>query len=243
VECTTVCQITQIWINFRHLFSSCFSLNGLVTVQIERVTLLSPSVIATLNLFVPSLHSLLSNFTRFLLQQNFSFSSLLSCLYMQLLFAPLNRIMFAYLLLYNTIVPSYVLPLLGCDEPSRHVLILVTSSTKSTTFLDITPCRPLKVNRPFRGTCRLHLQGTRISREGNKRESRWQAKLPALTLVFCSVYSCTLKMEATYSSKTSVGFQRTTRRYIPENRTLRNYRCENLEFFIYQDTFLNNSGQ
>jgi hypothetical protein len=32
----------------------------------------------------------------------------------------------------------------------------------------------------------------------------------------------TLKMEATYSSETSVDFQRTTRRYIPEDSTVRN---------------------
>jgi hypothetical protein len=32
----------------------------------------------------------------------------------------------------------------------------------------------LKVNRRLAGTCRLHLQGRRISRERKKRESRWQ---------------------------------------------------------------------
>jgi hypothetical protein len=30
-------------------------------------------------------------------------------------------------------------------------------------FWDITPCSPLEVNRRFRGTCRLHLHGRRIS--------------------------------------------------------------------------------
>jgi hypothetical protein len=38
----------------------------------------------------------------------------------------------------------------------------------------------------------------------------------AFTLVSCSAYSSTLKMEATCSSKTSVDFQRNTRRYIPD---------------------------
>jgi hypothetical protein len=38
-------------------------------------------------------------------------------------------------------------------------------------------------------------------------------------LVSCSAYS-TLKMEATCCSETSVDFQRTTRRYIPEDSTL-----------------------
>jgi hypothetical protein len=32
------------------------------------------------------------------------------------------------------------------------------------------------------------------------------------------------------SSETSVNFQRTIRRYVPEDRTLHNHRCENLKF-------------
>jgi hypothetical protein len=43
---------------------------------------------------------------------------------------------------------------------------------------------------------------------------------PAFTLVYSSAYSSTLKMEAICSSETSVNFQRTTRRYIPEDSTL-----------------------
>jgi hypothetical protein len=48
--------------------------------------------------------------------------------------------------------------------------------------------------------------------------------LAAFTLVscsVCSVYFSTLKMEATCFSEMSVDFQRTTRCYIPEDRTLR----------------------
>jgi hypothetical protein len=41
-----------------------------------------------------------------------------------------------------------------------------------------------------------------------------------LPLVSCLAYSSTLKVDATSSSETSVNFQRTTRRYIPEERTL-----------------------
>jgi hypothetical protein len=47
------------------------------------------------------------------------------------------------------------------------------------------------------------------------------------TLVSCLGYYSTMKMEATCSSETSVDFQPTTRRYIPEDRTLHNHRCEN----------------
>jgi hypothetical protein len=41
-----------------------------------------------------------------------------------------------------------------------------------------------------------------------------------------------LKMEVTFSSETSDDFQRTTRRYIPEYRTLHNHRCESLKSYI-----------
>jgi hypothetical protein len=48
------------------------------------------------------------------------------------------------------------------------------TTVKSTIFLDITPCSPLKVYRRFGGTYRFHLQGWKISRTRNERESRWR---------------------------------------------------------------------
>jgi hypothetical protein len=42
---------------------------------------------------------------------------------------------------------------------------------KSSILRDITPCRPLKANWRFGGTCRLHLQDRSISRLRNQRES------------------------------------------------------------------------
>jgi hypothetical protein len=48
-------------------------------------------------------------------------------------------------------------------------------------------------------------------------------------MVSCSAYSSTLKMEATCFSETSVDFQRTTRRYITEDRTLCNHRCRHCQ--------------
>jgi hypothetical protein len=39
-------------------------------------------------------------------------------------------------------------------------------------------------------------------------------------------------MEALRSSETLADFQRTTRRYIPEDSTLHNHRCENLKSYI-----------
>jgi hypothetical protein len=93
---------------------------------------------------------------------------------------------------------------------------------KSSIFWDLTPCSPLKVNIGFGETCRLHLQNRRISRSGKGRESKWQTELlpPTFTLVSHSAYSSILKTEATCSSETSLDFQRTTRRFIPEDRTL-----------------------
>jgi hypothetical protein len=40
-------------------------------------------------------------------------------------------------------------------------------------------------------------------------------------------------MEATCASETWFYFQRTTPRYIPDDRTLQNHRCENLKSYIY----------
>jgi hypothetical protein len=40
-------------------------------------------------------------------------------------------------------------------------------------------------------------------------------------------------MEATYSSKTSVDFQLTTRRYIPEDSRVHNHRCGNFKSYVF----------
>jgi hypothetical protein len=42
---------------------------------------------------------------------------------------------------------------------------------KSSTFWDITPFNPLKVNRRFGEKSRLHLEGRRISQARNQREA------------------------------------------------------------------------
>jgi hypothetical protein len=65
--------------------------------------------------------------------------------------------------------------------------------TKSSIFWDMS-CTSLKVNRRFGGAFTAAY----------------------FMLVSCLAYSSTLKMEAPYSTEKSVGFQRTTRRYNPE---------------------------
>jgi hypothetical protein len=54
--------------------------------------------------------------------------------------------------------------------------------------------------------------------------ARKQVESSAFTLVSYSAYSSNLKMEAISSSETPVGFQRTTRYYILEDRT-RDFTC------------------
>jgi hypothetical protein len=78
---------------------------------------------------------------------------------------------------------------------------------KTSNFWDIMPCSPLKVNLHFVRTCRLHLQGPRVNQSRNQRETD-------------SKHFSALKMDATFSSETLVVFQRTTWRYIPEDKTL-----------------------
>jgi hypothetical protein len=61
----------------------------------------------------------------------------------------------------------------------------------------------------------------------------WDLCLPsAFTLVSFLAYSPTLKMEAICSFETSVDFQRTTRRYIPEDNALRNIFFDKVMFLL-----------
>jgi hypothetical protein len=62
------------------------------------------------------------------------------------------------------------------------------------------PCSPLKANWRFGGTCRLYRKCRRINQAKNQRENRWQAEVEA--------------------SETTADFQRTTWRYISDDRTL-----------------------
>jgi hypothetical protein len=52
-------------------------------------------------------------------------------------------------------------------------------------------------------------------------------------------YQLHARASSTCSSETSVDFQRVTRRYIPQDRTLHNHRCENLESYTKNKLLLN----
>jgi hypothetical protein len=56
------------------------------------------------------------------------------------------------------------------------------------------------------------------------------------------VLIASLKMEAICSSKTSVDFQRTTWRYIPEDSTLHNHPCENLKSYNFRVVYKETAG-
>jgi hypothetical protein len=66
----------------------------------------------------------------------------------------------------------YINKFLQFLQQSFHYMFNINS----TIFWDITPYSPLRVNRRFGGTYRLHLQGRRISRARCQRESKWQAE-------------------------------------------------------------------
>jgi hypothetical protein len=92
---------------------------------------------------------------------------------------------------------------------------------KSFMVWDIKSCSPFKLNRRFGGARRLYFQGRRKSqpRDQHKDGSKQSLLAAYFMLVSRLPHFWTLKMEATCSSKSSVDFQRTTRRYIPEDRT------------------------
>jgi hypothetical protein len=50
-------------------------------------------------------------------------------------------------------------------------------------------------------------------------------------VVCCLAYFSNMKMEATRLSETSADFQRIARRYVSEDRSVHNHRCENLTFY------------
>jgi hypothetical protein len=89
-------------------------------------------------------------------------------------------------------------------------LYLFVNIVFSVRFDVLTACSPLEINGRFGGICRLHFQARRI------RPSKGQPEAGSKQ----TAYSLTLKMEAKFSSETSVDFQWSTQRYIPEARTL-----------------------
>jgi hypothetical protein len=87
---------------------------------------------------------------------------------------------------------------------------------------DITPCIPLKVNRPFGGICRLHIQCRRIIKPRNQH-------VASSFMLVCSLFLFRPWNGGDIFSETSVYFQWTARRYIAEVITVHYNGCENLK--------------
>jgi hypothetical protein len=66
---------------------------------------------------------------------------------------------------------SYISTLCGLDTDDVRFDVLTAVVIKSSVFWDITLCSPLKFNRRFGGTCRLHFHSRRISQARNQREA------------------------------------------------------------------------
>jgi hypothetical protein len=94
----------------------------------------------------------------------------------------------------------------GPRRDSKPIITVLTRTSRNLTD------RP-KVNRPFGRTCGQSIQAPFAI---------------CFILVSCFAYSSTLKMEATCSPDKSVEPQRTTRCYIPHDRTLHNHGLEHL---------------
>jgi hypothetical protein len=84
-----------------------------------------------------------------------------------------------------------------------------------------------------------NLKLTSVTYAAGLQKTLWNVQLSKCFHAVFLLASSTLMMEATCSSETSVDFQRTTRRYIPEDRTLHNHWCENLKsYYIWNCLFL-----
>jgi hypothetical protein len=96
--------------------------------------------------------------------------------------------------------------------------VLATVVLKSSIFWDIMQRIPSKVNRRFEGKCGLHLTVQELAkRDASVKQVASAVNATYIMLVYCSAYSSILKM-VIVSSETSVDFQRTKWRCIPEER-------------------------
>jgi hypothetical protein len=60
------------------------------------------------------------------------------------------------------------------STPPPHVMVVM----KTSNFIDITPCSPVKVYQRYEGTCHLHLQVLRMRQARNQHEADSKQSLP-----------------------------------------------------------------
>jgi hypothetical protein len=99
---------------------------------------------------------------------------------------------------------------------------------RSSVFWDITPCSPLKVNQNFGGTCRLHLQGRKISQARNQRDAgSKQDQYVYLNLAYVGIISfkavliekCLVKIRMSDDTKSALIFSLFTYEYQSMSRS------------------------
>jgi hypothetical protein len=101
--------------------------------------------------------------------------------------------------------------------------VLTAVAMKSSVFLDIRLCSPLKASRRFGGTC-VHLQGRRLSHTTNQHEAGmfWACNSACCLLhvgLLCGIFFYPDSVRGC-SPETRVDFGRTALRHIPEDITL-----------------------
>jgi hypothetical protein len=122
-----------------------------------------------------------------------------------------------------------MLSLILCNMYARYHLLFISNTWRYGTMKTRLLSSEIRVVR---------WKSTDVSRNKSPPSSGLKnkpSKKPAWKQVVSrSPYFSTLKMEAACSSETSVDIQRTTRRYIPEDRTLLNHGCENLRSYKWK---------
>jgi hypothetical protein len=109
------------------------------------------------------------------------------------------------------------------DFPYLKKTALKYMEERSFIFWDIKPCSPLKLNRRFGGTCRLHLQGWRVSQGKNQNE-------PGSKLACISYCLPPLKRRLTFNGLRRITSQK-TQLFITTAENLKSYMWKRILHF------------
>jgi hypothetical protein len=79
----------------------------------------------------------------------------------------------------NSSRPVHTYALVMCLQVRNYWHKTGRITTTNSVIWDISPCSPVKVNRRFEETCRLHLHGRRVSQGRNRHEASRKQSRPA----------------------------------------------------------------